>query len=203
MTDAEFLFRRDSADKKVTARSANKRVSGAKSKKCTLPSDYLTAAQKKRLNGEVITVNLDRPMKWAEFKALDPDTQTLYVSGLAHKYGVSIGALAEMLGVSRGTAYNYSKKSWGLQKGMTQAEREVFREFCEEKQEQESGETPTSEATTGKAEPPNYYPASVERMTLTLRGTVYFCTEYLRALPLGDGEYTAKIEIAKENEHES
>ncbi len=53
MTDAEYLFRRDSADKKVTARSANKRVSGAKSKKCTLPSDYLTAAQKKRLNGEV------------------------------------------------------------------------------------------------------------------------------------------------------
>lgn len=203
MTDEEYLFRRDISNKKATARSAARRVSGAKSKKCTLPSDYLSAAQKKKLNGEVRTVNMNRPMKWAEFKALDPDTQTLYVSGLAHKYGISIGALAEMLGVSRGTAYNYSKKSWGLQKGMTQAEREVFREFCEEKQEQENGENSTSEATTGKAEPPNYYPAAVEHMMLTLRGTVYFCTEYLRALPLGDGEYTVKIEIAKENEHES
>lgn len=38
---------------------------------------------------------------------------------------------------------------------------------------------------------------------LTLRGTVYFCTEYLRALPLGDGEYTVKIEITKENGNES
>lgn len=62
MTDAEYLFRRDSADKKATARSANKRVSGAKSKKCTLPSDYLTAAQKKKTerggkNGEFGSTN--------------------------------------------------------------------------------------------------------------------------------------------------
>lgn len=203
MTDEDYLFRRDIADKKATARSAARRVSGAKSKKCTLPSDYLSAAQKKKLNVEVRTVNMNRPMKWEEFKALEPDTQTLYVSGLAHKYGISVGALAGMLGVSRATVYNYSRAAWGLQSGMTQAEREVFREFCEEKQEQESGENPTSEAATGKAEPPNYYPAAVERMMLTLRGTVYLCTEYLRALPLGDGEYTVKIEIAKENGNES
>lgn len=203
MTDAEYLLRRDIADKKATARSAARRVSGAKSKKCTLPSDYLSAAQKKELNGEVRTVNLNRPMKWAEFKALEPDTQTLYVSGLAHKYGITIGALAEMLGVSRTTVYNYSRAAWGLQRRMTQAEWEAFLTFCEEKQERENGESHTSEATAGKAEPPNYYPAAVERMMLTLRGTVYFCTEYLRALPLGDGEYTVKIEITKENGNES
>lgn len=146
---------------------------------------------------------MNRPMKWEEFKALKPDVQTLYVSGLAHKYGISVGALAGMLGVSRATVYNYSRAAWGLQSGMTQAEREVFHEFCEEKQEQENGENPTSKAATGKAEPPNYYPATVERMMLTLRGTVYFCTEYLRALPLGDGKYTVKIEITKENGNES
>lgn len=201
MTDEEYLFRRDIADKKATARSAARRVSGAKSKKCTLPSDYLSAAQKKKLNGEVRTVNMNQPMKWEEFKALEPDTQTLYVSGLAHKYGITIGALAGMLGVSRTTAYNYSRAAWGLQRRMTQADREAFRAFCD--LEQENGENPTSEAATGKAEPPNYYPATVERMMLTLRGTVYFCTEYLRALPLGDGEYTVKIEITKENGNES
>ena len=201
MTDEEYLYRRDIADKKAAARSAARRVSGAKSKKCTLPSEYLTAAQKKRLNGEVRTVNMNQPMKWEEFKALEPDTQTLYVSGLAHKYGITIGALAEMLGVSRTTAYNYSKGSWGLQRRMTQAEWEAFLTFCE--QGQENGENHTSKEAAGKAEPPNYYPAAVERMMLTLRGTIYFCTEYLRALPLGDGEYTVKIEITKGNEHES
>ena len=146
-------------------------------------------------------MNMNQPMKWAEFKALDPDTQTLYVSGLAHKYGITIGALAEMLGASRSSVYNYSREAWGLQRRMTQAEQEAFRTFCE--QEQENGENPTSEATAGKAEPPNYYPAAVEHMTLTLRGTVYFCTEYIRALPLGDGEYTVKIEITKEHGDES
>lgn len=148
-------------------------------------------------------MDMNQPMKWEKFKALEPDVQTLYVSGLAHKYGISVGALAGMLGVSRATVYNYSRAAWGLQSGMTQAEREVFREFCEEKQEQESGENPTPEATKGKAKPQNYFPADVEHMMLTLRGTVYFCTEYLRALPLGDGEYTVKIEITKGNEHES
>lgn len=87
-------------------------------------------------------MNMNRPMKWAEFKSLEPDVQTLYVSGLAHKYGISVGALAGMLGVSRATVYNYSRAAWGLQNGMTQAEREVFHEFCEEKQEQENGEDP-------------------------------------------------------------
>ncbi len=172
-----------------------------KTRKCTLPSDYLTAAQKMRLNGEVSTVNLDRPMQWGEFKALSPDVQTMYVSGLAHKYGISMGALTEMLGVSRATVYNHSRKEWGLQKSMTQIERETFREFCGQKPE--NGRAVTAEVPEKALEPPKYFPADVERMALTLRGTVYFCTEYLRALPLGDGKYVVKIEIAKENEHES
>lgn len=59
------------------------------------------------------------------------------------------------------------------------------------------------EDTTERHEAPDCFPADVEHMTLTLRGTVYFCTEYIRALPLGDGEYTVKIEITKENGNES
>lgn len=200
MTGEEYLLRRDIADKKATARSANKRVSGAKSKKCTLPSDYLTAAQKKRLNGEVKTVNLDRPIKWPEFKALAPETKTLYVNGLVNKYGISIGALAEMLGASRATVYNHSRSAWGLRKRMTRAEQEIFREFCGQKPGKEMA---PYEDTTERHEAPDYFPADVEHMTLTLRGTVYFCTEYIRALPLGDGEYTVKIEITKEHGDES
>lgn len=172
-----------------------------KPRKCTLPSDYLTAAQKKRLNGEVSTVNLDRPMKWAEFKALAPDVQTMYINGLVSKYGISVGALPEMFGVSRATVYNHSRKNWGLRSSMTQGAREAFREFCGQKPE--NGGATTTEEPAEKPEPPKYFPADVERMTLALRGTVYFCTEYLRALPLGDGEYAVKIEITKENGDES
>ncbi len=51
-------------------------------------------------------MNLDRLIKWPEFKALAPEAQTMYVNGLVSKYGISIGALAEMLGASRATVYN-------------------------------------------------------------------------------------------------
>ena len=43
-------FDYDAMQKKRIARGASHMKRGSKSKKCTLPSDYLTAAQKRRLN---------------------------------------------------------------------------------------------------------------------------------------------------------
>ena len=48
-------FDYDAMQKKRIARGASHMKRGSKSKKCTLPSDYLTAAQKRRLNGPVST----------------------------------------------------------------------------------------------------------------------------------------------------
>lgn len=58
------LFEQEVREKSVTARSAGRRKRGAGSR-CTLPSDYLTAAQLRALNGPVILV---RPGKEKEEK---------------------------------------------------------------------------------------------------------------------------------------
>lgn len=55
-------FEKEVREKKSIASGARHRVNGSKSKRCTLPSDYLTPAQRKKLNGEVYTVNLNKPI---------------------------------------------------------------------------------------------------------------------------------------------
>ena len=72
-------FDYDAMQKKRIARGASHMKCGSKSKKCTLPSDYLTAAQKRRLNGPVSTYKLDEPMNWESFKAMPEDLQKKYI----------------------------------------------------------------------------------------------------------------------------
>ena len=79
MNDAEYLFKSDAAEKKRNGRGAFNKKGGSKSKKCTLPGDYLTPAQKKKLSKTIIDVNLREPMTWDEFKALRPDIQKEYL----------------------------------------------------------------------------------------------------------------------------
>lgn len=85
--------------KKVTARSAPKRKCGAKSKRCTLPSDSLTPSQIKKLHGEVVTYQMKQPISWVDFKKMPPALQTEYIGGLVKDYNVTAKLCAEMFGV--------------------------------------------------------------------------------------------------------
>lgn len=97
MTDFDY----DVMQKKRTAAGAYHRKGGSKSRKCTLPSDHLTEAQKRKLNGPVITVNLNQPIGWQEFKALNSDSlKKSYLINLLNTYKPSARMLGEMLGVS-------------------------------------------------------------------------------------------------------
>lgn len=62
-------FDYDIVQKKRVARGAFAHVN-RKRGKCRLLSDYLTAAQKKEMNGAVKTYNITRPMPLAEFKGM-------------------------------------------------------------------------------------------------------------------------------------
>ena len=68
-------FDYDVLQKKRTASGARHIKKGSKSKKCTLPSGFLTAKQRKELNGNVTTYNLSEPMTWKSFKAMPLDIQ--------------------------------------------------------------------------------------------------------------------------------
>ena len=89
-------FDYDVMQKKRIARGASRMKRGSKSKKCTLPSDYLTAAQKRRLNGPVSTYKLDEPMSWESFKAMPEDLQKQYILGLQENYGANDEMIGKM-----------------------------------------------------------------------------------------------------------
>lgn len=93
-------FDYDAMQKKRIARGAAHMKRGSKSKKCTLPSDYLTAAQKRRLNGPVNTYKLDEPMNWESFKAMPEDLQKKYILNLQETYQANNDMLGKMFGVT-------------------------------------------------------------------------------------------------------
>ena len=93
-------FDYDAMQKKRIARGAAHMKRGSKSKKCTLPSDYLTDAQKRRLNGPVSTYKLDEPMNWESFKAMPEDLQKKYILNLQETYQANNVMLGKMFGVT-------------------------------------------------------------------------------------------------------
>ena len=93
-------FDYDAMQKKRIALGASHMKRGSKSKKCTLPSDYLTAAQKRRLNGPVSTYKLDEPMNWESFKAMPEDLQKKYILNLQETYQANNDMLGKMFGVT-------------------------------------------------------------------------------------------------------
>ena len=100
MSDFDF----DAMQKKNIARSAYARKTGARPRKVTMPSDYLTTARKKELNGKMATYNLSKPMTFAEFKAMPQDLQREYISKLRNTYHASAMQIGKMLGCADETA---------------------------------------------------------------------------------------------------
>lgn len=72
-------------EKEQLARCARNRVSGSKSRRCTLPSDNLTPAQRDKLNGEVQTWYLNSPMDFKTFQEMPVDLQQQYFSELVQQ----------------------------------------------------------------------------------------------------------------------
>ena len=79
-------------------------------KGCSLPSDNLTAAQKRRLNGPVNTYKLDEPMGWESFKAMPEDLQKQYILNLQNIYQANDKMIGKMFGKSDVTVGEYRKK---------------------------------------------------------------------------------------------
>ena len=96
-------FDYDVMQKKNIARGAYHRKGGSKSKKCSLPSDLLTPAQKRALNGPVTTVKLGQPMSWEAYKSLSDTLKKEYLEDLIASYQVNGTEIGRMLGVSAAT----------------------------------------------------------------------------------------------------
>ena len=84
--------------KKRIARGAFAHIS-RKRGGCTLPSDLLTAKQRKEKNGEVKSYNISRPMPWCEFKQMPDDLKREFYRNM-QSFGGSAKWLAEEMGAS-------------------------------------------------------------------------------------------------------
>ena len=200
MTDEEFLFVSDCADKKRTARGIhNKRTHTGKGGKVRFPSDNLSRKELDAMNGEVITYSLNKPMKWDEYKRMPDDLRRQYIENLQKRYDIMKKDLVGLFGVSassveletkklgihfkrRGYAINNNNGAWrdfcaGL-KAPEENEPEAAPHLIDEPQpdtapEKESEETPVAEI---RAEKPKAVACSFgeipEAGSLTFTGNV-------------------------------
>lgn len=109
---AKYDFYKDVKDKKTLARNAKYKKNGSKSKKCTLPSDYLTRKEKQKMNSEVKTYKMNQKYSWKEFMEMPLDIQREYLIHLRDTYGVKALVICKDLFKTCG-AYalrNYSYK---------------------------------------------------------------------------------------------
>lgn len=112
MTDEEYVFQQDVKERKKMKTGAMHRKCGSKSKKCTLPSDYLTPSQKKKLNGECEIMNLNRPLNgMSELSKYSSTLQAEYLRNCIKNYGARKGDLVKMLKTNYATFDNYCKRS--------------------------------------------------------------------------------------------
>ena len=100
-------FDYDIVQKKRVARGAFAHVN-RKRGKCRLPSDYLTAAQKKEMNGAVKTYNITRPMPLDEFKGMPDDLQREYLRNM-QSCGAAATYLADEMGCCSATIREYGE----------------------------------------------------------------------------------------------
>lgn len=100
MTDEAFVLDQDNRERKIIGRNARYRKSGARSRKCSLPSDRLTPKQLKELNGKVKTYNLKAPMNYADFTDMPSELQWEYLIKLLTEKEGRLSDIAVMMGVN-------------------------------------------------------------------------------------------------------
>lgn len=106
MTDERYTFVEDVREKKRTARGYyNKVRQGGRMK---LPYDYLTAKEKKNLNGEVTTYSMNERIPWKQFKFMPVDIQREYIDKLIANGGGAMD-ICEYLNCGKGTFLAWRK----------------------------------------------------------------------------------------------
>lgn len=110
MTDERYVYNSDIQERKRTASGARAKKGGSRSRRCPLPSDTLTKAQKRALNSPVESIKMNQPMSWARLRDLTPTLQFLYLDHLVTEHKARRVDLCAMLGVATCTFWNLQQK---------------------------------------------------------------------------------------------
>lgn len=187
-------FDYDAYQKKRTAQGA--RHTNRVKPGCILPSDWLTAGQKKKMNGEAITMELNKPMNYRTFKTLSPGMAETYIKNLIDRFGATQTAVAKMFGISQSTlSYNLSRRGLAVKFPAYQhMDEENWERFLSGKEElnpaPETDPEPEQEEPTVKQEEPKQERRQVlTGMTLTFKDCRSWqeLANFIGGIPIPDG----------------
>lgn len=103
-------FDYDVRQKKLIARGAAHMKRGSRSRKCSLPSDNLTAKQLANLSGPCVSIRMNSPITYTDFKRFPDDLKREYLLGLRDRYQVTQAAVAKMMQASTWSMCTWYKK---------------------------------------------------------------------------------------------
>lgn len=133
-SDEEYEYRQDVRDKAITARSARRmRTYNGKGGSVKFPSDFLTAKERKAMNGEVKTFNINNPITWADFKAMPDDLKKAYIKMIDHRFNAPNTYIAKMFGCNQRTLSLYLKDmgfDHGFRSGREKWAKDEFEAWC-------------------------------------------------------------------------
>ena len=103
-------FDYDCFQKKQLARNSKHRkgtVLGPKG--CRLPHEYLTKKEREALNGELYSINLNKPLSWERFKTLTPSLQEEYLQHIMDRFGIGLSSISrDMFGMADTSLNTYA-----------------------------------------------------------------------------------------------
>ena len=102
MKDERFVYYQDVKDRKNLSRNSKYKKNGSRSRKCTLPSDYMTRKQKEELNGMVKSYTMNTLHPWSEVTHWPTDLRLEYLKKLLGM-GANRKEIADVMGVHRST----------------------------------------------------------------------------------------------------
>ena len=209
MTDAEFIMRSEARAHKANGRAVYSRASRGGSKYCSLPSDNMTKAQIKKMNGNVVTLQMNKPITWKQFKKYPKDLQKEYLENIVTNYGARNVDVAKMFELEKS---HCSKRIQEIAPGIFEGHRrkqidprwEAFISSETEDTQKEELEKIEEKPSEHEAEP--VVEKSYDSMHVnTIHGNVSFKGDpyavFAKAIKLFDEEkyYTITISFREEN----
>ncbi len=112
MNEVEKFLRDDSVEKKSAGKAAYSK--GKSHRGCTLPCDNKSVKELRKMNGEVMKMNIKEPMCWKSFKKMPKDLQEEYLAFLHEEFGATLTDMALKMGLSGRSSFFRWFKTQGL-----------------------------------------------------------------------------------------
>lgn len=148
---------------------------GVRTGKCHMSCDYLTPKQLKELNGEVHTYQMNKPIRWEEFKKYPAEFQKEYLNNLIAKYNVNYTTLSEMLGVGTSSVKRLIEKNqlgvtFTVGHSMTGDQRKAWKQFLAQDPDEPETVAPASADVDTPEQSPA--PAAMTRFAMSFQGRI-------------------------------